>query len=117
MSFSVRANILAVLALSASALAAQTAPRVFSCSTPPPWPSKRPIPPSSKPRVKKPTKPSKCPPQSVTAKTVQNPALRHDKHDYMSMACQTSGPTLPRPTISPASRMAGQTNPEINDIP
>ncbi|HZL27143.1 MAG TPA: alginate lyase family protein, partial [Acidobacteriaceae bacterium] len=113
MSFSVCANIFAVLALSASTLAAQTAPRVFLLN-PTTLAQQKTNSTIVKATRKEADKALKMPPQSVTTKTKTPPS--GDKHDYMSMA-RYFWPNPATPNHLPYIRKDGQSNPEINDIP
>jgi hypothetical protein len=83
MSIYVRANILTLLALSASTLAAQTAPRVFLLN-PAILTQQKTNPAIVKAAREEADKALKMPLQSVTTKTKTPPS--GDKHDYMSMA-------------------------------
>jgi hypothetical protein len=115
MSFYVRANIFAILALSAATLAAQTAPRVFLLN--PATLARQKAHPDAAivaAARKEADKALKMPPQSVTTKTKTPPS--GDKHDYMSMA-RYFWPNPATPSHLPYIRKDGQSNPEINDIP
>jgi len=113
MSFSVRANIVAVLALSASPLLAQSAPRVFLLN-PGTLVQQKANPAIVKAAREGADKALKTAPQSVTTKAKTPPS--GDKHDYMSMA-RYFWPNPATPNHLPYIRKDGQTNPEINDIP
>jgi len=113
MSFCVRANILALLALSASTLAAQTTPRVFLLN-PATLVQQKTNPAIVKAAREEADKALKMAPQSVTTKSKTPPS--GDKHDYMSMA-RYFWPNPATPNHLPYIRKDGQTNPEINDIP
>jgi hypothetical protein len=114
MSFSVRANIFALLMLPTTLLAAQTPPRVFIFNPATLAQQKaHPSPAIVKLARAEADSAMKVGPQSVTTKSKVPPS--GDKHDYMSMA-RYFWPNPNTPDHLPYVRHDGQTNPEINDI-
>jgi len=114
MTISVRANIFALLTLSASLLAAQT-PRVFLLN-PATLAQQKAHPDAGIVNAARTEadKAMKVEPQTVTSKSKTPPS--GDKRDYMSLA-RYFWPNPNTPDHLPYVRHDGQTNPEIRDIP